>query len=110
MVTQRREINHHRMVGTPERLAHLIQWQGNTAGNKGLKNLCPNEDGLEEESSHKAFKRAARGISTRRIWHGHLIQKFKEEGEPTNSLSLDEHITNFGMFSRLSGDPLEGAS
>ncbi|EXC28861.1 Retrovirus-related Pol polyprotein from transposon 17.6 [Morus notabilis] len=101
MDTQRREINRHGMVGTPERLAYLIQWQGDVAGNSGLKNLCPDEDTSKEESSHKAFKRAAGRTSTRIAWHGPLIQRFEEEREPTNILGLDEHGTDFGMFQGL---------
>ncbi|EXB53980.1 hypothetical protein L484_022949 [Morus notabilis] len=106
---QRIEVNRHGMVDTPERLAHLMQWQRDMAGNRGLKNFCPDEDAPEEESSYKAFKRAAGGISARRAWHGPLIQRFEEESEPVNILSLDEHGNNFGIFSRLNGDPSEGA-
>ncbi|EXB76924.1 hypothetical protein L484_017925 [Morus notabilis] len=107
---QQREVNHHGMVSTPERLAHLIQWQDDAAGNGGLKNVRPAKDVPEEKSSHKASKRAAGGINTRRAWHGPLIQRFEEEGEPTDTLSLGEHGTNFRMFLRLSDDPSDGAS
>ncbi|EXB67553.1 hypothetical protein L484_006002 [Morus notabilis] len=98
------------MVSTPERLTHLMQWQEDATGNRGLKNVRPAEEVPKEKSSHKASKRAAGGINTRRVWHGPLIQRFEEEREPTDTLSLDEHKTNFGMFLRLSDNPSDGAS
>ncbi|EXC14798.1 hypothetical protein L484_009452 [Morus notabilis] len=105
---QQKKGHHHGMINTPERLAHLTQWHEGATGNRGLKNLHPVEDTPEEESSHKAFKRAVGGISKKIEWHGPLVQRFKEEEEPAITLGLDEHKTNFGMILRLSGDPAEG--